>query len=213
MASHVDTFRSLHHEGCFLIPNPFDVGSARLFEAAGHVALATTSSGFAATTGRLDGAISADELLDHSSKLTASVEIPVSVDAERCYGDDAASVEDFVSSLGQTGASGCSIEDWNPAAGRCDDIGPATDIYCLGATMYALFTGHPPFQGNSVAEVVKKIRNEEPMSLKSHMLGVPETLEAINIQMLAKDPEDRFQTAHSLLKALENYAKSHNLPL
>jgi len=88
-----------------------------------------------------------------------------------------------------------------------------TDIYCLGATMYALFTGHPPFQGNSVAEVVKKIRDEEPMSLKSHMLGVPETLEAINIQMLAKDPADRFQTAHSLLKALENYAKSHNLPL
>jgi serine/threonine protein kinase len=87
------------------------------------------------------------------------------------------------------------------------------DIYSLGATMYSLFTGHPPFKGDTVQELVRKIRSDEPMSLKSHMLGVPETLEAINIQMLAKDPADRFQTARSLLKALENYAKTHNLPL
>lgn len=122
MASHIDTFRALHAEGCFLIPNPFDVGSARLFEAAGHVALATTSSGFAATTGRLDGSMSSDELLDHASTLAASVEIPVSVDAEWCYGDDASGVERFVGLLGQTGAAGFSIEDWNPSSAAIDPL-------------------------------------------------------------------------------------------
>lgn len=97
--------------------------------------------------------------------------------------------------------------------GNKQPVDARTDIYLLGATMYALFTGHPPFKGDSVEDLVRKIRTEEPVSLRSHMLGVPETLEAINIQMLAKDPADRFQTVRSLLKAMENYAKTHNLPL
>ncbi|MFO0970688.1 MAG: FHA domain-containing serine/threonine-protein kinase [Gemmataceae bacterium] len=85
------------------------------------------------------------------------------------------------------------------------------DIYCLGATMYALFTGHAPFKGDTVQELVRKIQTEQPVSLKSHMLGVPEALEIINMQMLAKDPAERYQTARSLLKALETYAASHSL--
>ncbi len=122
MISAIDTFRTLHTEGCFLMPNPHDIGLARLFEAAGHVALATTSAGFAATRGRLDETVAGDELLAHAAELTAAVGVPLNVDAERCYGNDPAAVTAFVAALGLTGAAGCSIEDWNPTTGAIDPL-------------------------------------------------------------------------------------------
>jgi hypothetical protein len=88
---------------------------------------------------------------------------------------------------------------------------PRVDIYALGATMYALFTGQPPLKANTVDELVKHIRLEAPASLKSFQLGLPEPLIHMNQKMLAKRPEDRYQSAKELVKHLEIAAKTHNV--
>ena len=113
-------FRRLHESGCFVMPNAPDAGSARLLEAVGAAAIATTSSGFAATLGRRDMSVTRDELVDHVRALAAAVTVPVSVDAERCFADDPAGVAETVELLAAAGAAGCSIEDWDPVAGRID---------------------------------------------------------------------------------------------
>ena len=111
------TFHELHAAGSFVIPNPRDAGEARLFEAMGFVALATTSAGFAATLGRRDQSVTLDELLAHVEALTAAVDIPVSVDAEAGFADDAAGVARTVRRLADAGAAGVSIEDYDQATG------------------------------------------------------------------------------------------------
>ncbi len=117
-------FRRLHASGCFVMPNAPDAGSARLLEAIGAPATATTSSGFAATLGRRDMHVARDELVAHVGQIAGAVTIPLSADAERCFGDDPAGVAATVNLLAEAGAAGCSIEDWDPAAGRID---PETD--------------------------------------------------------------------------------------
>ncbi len=97
--------------------------------------------------------------------------------------------------------------------GPAKPVDGRTDIYSLGATMYAMFTGHPPHQGDSVHDLVNKIRLEAPTPLKAQQLGLPEPLEHINQKMLAKRPEDRYQSAKEVVKHLEIVAKSHNLQL
>jgi serine/threonine protein kinase len=87
------------------------------------------------------------------------------------------------------------------------------DIYSLGATLYAMFTGRPPLQADSVRELVDKIRLTAPPPLGSQQLGVPETLAHINEKMLAKRREDRYQSAKELLRHMETFAKSHNLQI
>lgn len=109
--------RALHESGTFVIPNPDDVGAARLLAALGFPALATTSSGFAATLGRLDMQVTLDELVAHAAAIVEATDLPVSVDAERGFDDPAVTV----ARLAGVGAAGCSIEDWNPATGRIDD--------------------------------------------------------------------------------------------
>lgn len=118
-------FAELHRSGTFLIPNPCDIGTARLLEAMGFVALATTSSGYAATLGRGDMSLERHELVDHVAALARSVTIPINVDAERCYADTPAEVAETVRRLADAGASGISIEDWDPAIGRIDPIADA----------------------------------------------------------------------------------------
>src|SRR6266704_6971128 len=81
-------FRALHEGEPFLIPNPWDAGSARVLEALGFKALATTSSGFAFTLGRLDGGASLDEVVEHTADLDRATDLPVSVDLENGYGPD-----------------------------------------------------------------------------------------------------------------------------
>jgi 2-methylisocitrate lyase-like PEP mutase family enzyme len=110
-----DRFRALHVSGTFVIPNPFDVGSARLLEHLGFSALATTSSGFAATLGRPDQHVTRDELVAHVAQLCAAVDIPMNVDAEACYADDEGGVARTIDLLAAAGASGISIEDHDGA--------------------------------------------------------------------------------------------------
>jgi 2-methylisocitrate lyase-like PEP mutase family enzyme len=120
-------FRDLHRSGTFVMPNPWDLGSARYLEWRGFPALATTSSGFAATLGRADQQVNRDELLRHVEALTATITVPLNVDSERCFAEDLAGVARTVELLAGAGAAGCSIEDWNPATGRCDALAVAAE--------------------------------------------------------------------------------------
>ncbi len=122
MTISTDRFRSLHTSGTFVMPNPYDLGSARLLAALGFSALASTSAGFAATLGRLDMTIGRDEVLDHIGPLAAATDLPLNVDSERCYADDLPGVTETVELLAGAGAAGCSIEDWNPMTNSIDPL-------------------------------------------------------------------------------------------
>jgi 2-methylisocitrate lyase-like PEP mutase family enzyme len=107
-------FRALHEGPPFAIPNPWDAGSARMLEALGFEALATTSSGFAFTLGKLDGAATLDEVVAHTAALTSAVGIPVSVDLEHGYGASPDAAAAAITAVAEAGAAGGSIEDWDP---------------------------------------------------------------------------------------------------
>ncbi len=113
-------FRALHEQGMFVMPNPWDVGSAVILAELGFPALATTSAGFATSLGKRDQQVTLDELLVHAERLAAAVDIPLNVDSERCYADDLQGVAHTVELLAATGAAGCSIEDYDPATGAID---------------------------------------------------------------------------------------------
>jgi 2-methylisocitrate lyase-like PEP mutase family enzyme len=107
-------FRALHEGPPFVIPNPWDAGSARVLEALGFKALATTSSGFAFTLGRLDGEATPDEVIKHVRALARATSLPVSVDLENGYGAEAADAASAVERAADAGAVGGSIEDYDP---------------------------------------------------------------------------------------------------
>jgi 2-methylisocitrate lyase-like PEP mutase family enzyme len=107
-------FLALHTPGTPLLqPNAFDAGSAKILATLGFAAIATTSSGFAATLGRPDGQVSRDEVIAHCRAVAAAVDIPVAADSENGYADAPAEVAATVRLLGETGLAGCSIEDWS----------------------------------------------------------------------------------------------------
>jgi 2-methylisocitrate lyase-like PEP mutase family enzyme len=119
-----ERFLALHTRGNpLLLPNPWDQGSAKLLASLGFQALATTSSGFAATVGRLDGSVSRDEALGHAAAIVAAIELPVSADLENCFADDPDGVARTVTLAAQTGLAGCSVEDFTG-----DDDEPIYDI-------------------------------------------------------------------------------------
>ena len=99
------------------MPNAWDVGSARILESLGFQAIATTSSGHAASLGRMDQAVTLDELVGHARSLASAVDVPLSVDAERCFADSPDGVAATVEQIAETGAAGISIEDYDPATG------------------------------------------------------------------------------------------------
>jgi 2-methylisocitrate lyase-like PEP mutase family enzyme len=105
-------FRALHYrDRAFVIPNPWDVGTARLLARLGFEALATTSAGYAFSRGRRDYGIGRDEMLAHVRELVAAVDLPVSADLENGFGDDPATVAETIRLAGATGLAGGSIED------------------------------------------------------------------------------------------------------
>jgi 2-methylisocitrate lyase-like PEP mutase family enzyme len=124
------------HEGQrpLLLPNPWDRGSARLLASLGFEALATTSSGFAATLGRVDGSVTRDEAVAHAASIVDATELPVSADLENCFADDPAGVAETVRLAIEAGLAGCSIEDFT---GREDapiyDAGPAAERVAAAA--------------------------------------------------------------------------------
>ena len=111
------TFHDLHQSGCFVIPNPWDIGSARMMAALGAKALATSSAAHAFTLGRPDMAISRDEALTHAEALVAATDLPVSGDFENGFADDPDAVAETVRLAAEAGLSGCSIEDTISSAG------------------------------------------------------------------------------------------------
>jgi 2-methylisocitrate lyase-like PEP mutase family enzyme len=107
----VDAFRRLHAAGCFVMPNPWDVGSARALEQMGFKALATTSSGFAWTLGRSDNQVTLDEALEHLRLISAAVSVPINADFEGGFAVDPEQVNANVKLAAATGIAGLSIED------------------------------------------------------------------------------------------------------
>jgi 2-methylisocitrate lyase-like PEP mutase family enzyme len=112
-----EAFRALHDGEPFIIPNPWDAGSARILAALGFKALAGTSSGFAFTLGRPDGGVSLDEVLSHMRMLAGATDLPLSMDLENGYGPAPADAARAVTAAAEAGAVGGSIEDWDPDSG------------------------------------------------------------------------------------------------
>jgi 2-methylisocitrate lyase-like PEP mutase family enzyme len=104
-------FRKLHESGCFVLPNPWDIGSALVLQKLGFPALATTSSGFANSRGLADGAVPCDLVLAHAAEIAGAVDVPVNADFENGYADDPAGVAANVRRCVATGVAGLSIED------------------------------------------------------------------------------------------------------
>jgi 2-methylisocitrate lyase-like PEP mutase family enzyme len=104
-------FHKLHDAGCFVIPNPWDVGSARYLQGLGFKALATTSSGFAWSHGHRDGGMSRDRVLDHLTEMVEATDLPINADFENGFAPDAAGVAMSVTLAVESGVAGLSIED------------------------------------------------------------------------------------------------------
>ena len=112
-------FRDLHHrDSAFVIPNPWDIGSARILASMGFEALATTSVGYANSIGLQDHGVTRDEMIAHATNLCAATELPVSADLENGFGDDPETVAETIRLAAGAGLAGCSIED---STNRNDD--------------------------------------------------------------------------------------------
>ena len=111
MTDRQGVFRALHASGCFVMPNPWDLGTARVLAQLGFRAVATTSSGFAWSQGRPDHAVPLDEMLMHLSTIANGVDVPVNADFESGFADDPDEVAGHVSAAAATGVAGLSIED------------------------------------------------------------------------------------------------------
>jgi 2-methylisocitrate lyase-like PEP mutase family enzyme len=123
-ADRANSFLALHRPGePLLLPNPWDAGSAKVLASLGYRALATTSSGHAATLGRLDGAVTREEAIAHASEIVAATDLPVSADLENAFADSPTGVAQTIELALETGLAGCSVEDFT---GRKED--PIYDI-------------------------------------------------------------------------------------
>jgi 2-methylisocitrate lyase-like PEP mutase family enzyme len=130
-------FLAMHHEeGPLVVPNPWDAGSARMLIWLGFKALATTSSGFAATRGVLDGAAGRDAVLAHAASVVASVPAPVTADLEDGFAAGPDEVAETYRAARETGLAGASIEDYDPAAGALHDIGLARERVAAAAEVF-----------------------------------------------------------------------------
>jgi 2-methylisocitrate lyase-like PEP mutase family enzyme len=127
-------FLALHRPGePLLLPNPWDLGSARVLAWMGFQALATTSSGFAMTLGRPDGSVTRDEALEHARVIASATDLPVSADLEGGYADEPAGVARTVELAVAAGLAGCSIEDFSGAHQAVCEIGPARERIAAAA--------------------------------------------------------------------------------
>jgi 2-methylisocitrate lyase-like PEP mutase family enzyme len=133
-----ESFDALHAGEPFVIPNPWDAGSASVLAKLGFKALATTSSGFAFTLGRRDGDVTLDEVIAHTAAVDRATDLPVSVDLENGYGPEPEDAALAVARAAEAGAAGGSIEDYDPS-GRLYDIGHATERVAAAAEVAERF--------------------------------------------------------------------------
>jgi 2-methylisocitrate lyase-like PEP mutase family enzyme len=127
-------FRAMHaRDELFVMPNPWDIGSARLLASCGFEALATTSAGFALSLGKLDQSVSREELATHVAQLADATPLPLNVDSERCYPDERGGVAETVALLSQAGAAGFSIEDYDPGTDSIDNMTNAAERVAMAA--------------------------------------------------------------------------------
>jgi 2-methylisocitrate lyase-like PEP mutase family enzyme len=127
-----ERFRSLHEGDPFVIPNPWDAGSARVLQGLGFQALATTSGGFAYTLGRPDGSVTLDEIASHVSSLSAASDLPVSVDLENGYGPAPEDAARAITAAAEAGAVGGSLEDWDRGEGVLYGLDEAVERVAAG---------------------------------------------------------------------------------
>jgi 2-methylisocitrate lyase-like PEP mutase family enzyme len=146
-------FEELHRGGTFVIPNPWDAGSARVLEALGFEALATSSSAFAFTLGRPDGGVGLDDVLRHVEHLTEVSELPVSVDLENGYGAAPEQAARAIEAVAAVGAVGGSIEDFDPEHGLYEAGAAAERIAAAAEVARAL-----PFRFMLTARAENHIR-------------------------------------------------------
>jgi 2-methylisocitrate lyase-like PEP mutase family enzyme len=114
----IDRFRELHESGCFVLPNPWDVGSAIYLAQVGFKALATTSAGYAFAQGLPDGGVALEKMLEHFREIAAATSLPVNADFQNCFADDPESVAANVRACVATGVAGLSIEDSTGNSGK-----------------------------------------------------------------------------------------------
>lgn len=146
-----ERFRVLHAATeTFIIPNPWDAGSARILQALGFPALATTSAGFACSLARHDGQPTLEEKLAHCAAVATVTDVPVNADFEDGYADDPAGVAANVRRLAETGVAGCSIEDFSRSQRRLYDRSQAVER--LQAALEAVAAFDMPFQLTARAE-------------------------------------------------------------
>jgi 2-methylisocitrate lyase-like PEP mutase family enzyme len=142
-------FQALHEHGAFVIPNPWDAGSAGVLSALGFKALATTSSGLAFTLGRLDGMATLDEVVAHAAAISRVSDLPLSVDLENGYGSEPAHVAVAIERVADAGAVGGSIEDYDPS-GAVYPVAQAVER--IAAAVEAARALHFPFMLTARAE-------------------------------------------------------------
>jgi 2-methylisocitrate lyase-like PEP mutase family enzyme len=130
-------FEELHQGAPFVIPNPWDAGTARVLESLGFEALATTSSAFAYTLGRLDGQVTLDEVVDHVRRLTEATELPLSVDLENGFGAAPEQAALAIEAVAAVGAVGGSIEDWDGDEERLYEPAEAAERIAAAAEVTA----------------------------------------------------------------------------
>ena len=123
----IEAFRSLHQSGFFVMPNAWDIGSAVRLEAKGFSAIATTSSGHAASLGLLDQEVNFEQLCVHVEQVVRAVSVPVSVDSEQLFGTSSDEITANTKVLAGLGAAGISVEDYNPKRDEIESIEEATE--------------------------------------------------------------------------------------
>lgn len=173
-----------------MIPNPWDAGSARVLEALGFEALATTSSGFALTLGRLDGDVSLDEVAEHVEALDAATRLPVSVDLENGYGPAPEDAARAIRRAAAAGAVGGSIEDYDPETGiypmaeAAERVAAAADAAAgLGFPFTLTARAENHFRGNpDLDDTIARLQAYERAGadvLYAPWLGDPEEIRAV----------------------------------
>jgi 2-methylisocitrate lyase-like PEP mutase family enzyme len=188
-------FEALHQSGCFVLPNPWDAGSARLMAAIGAEALATSSAAHAFTLGRPDmGGVSRDEALAHAQAILAATDLPVSGDFENGFGDDPGTVAQTVRLAAEVGLSGCGIEDTqmtegNPAYGfelAVERIrAAAAAVRALGRPFVLVARADGVMNGTyDLAEGIRRLRAFEAAGADCLYLPVPPGAEELR-QVLA----------------------------